>query len=129
MIDDAADAVEILADDVEVDIARDDEAVAAETADDGRYDVRTRAQDEEGVVALKSVDFQRLFDAVNLDVETRAKDAVLGDEERIFAFCADCDDRIEAEAGVDADRRVDVVLERIVVVTDVVVDVVFRDER
>ena len=128
VIDHRAATVQVLADHGLRDVARDIEGVAAQATDHGGHRLAVRAEHVEGVVTFQAVDLDRFFDAVEPDVQPGAEDAVLGDDEDIVALGADGHHGVEAEAAVDADRRVDVVFELVVVAAAVGDDVVLGNE-
>ena len=111
VVDDAAPAFEVLADDRAVGhVAGDVKGIVAQAADNGGDDVAVGAQDGEVVVALQAVDFDRL-DVLVADVQPGAEHALVGDHEVVGELGADDDHLVEAGAAVEIDRRVDVVLD------------------
>ena len=104
------------------DVAADIDRIAAETADDCGDDVLVGRQHVERVIALEAVDFER-FGAGDADRETRAVDAVLGDDEHVVELGAEHHDLVEARAAVDVDGRIDVVLDHVVIGTAIDLDV------
>ena len=110
------------------DIASNEELIAAQPADQRGDHILACAEDKECVVAFETVDFDRLFDAVDTDIQPGAEHAVFRDHEIIIGFRADHSDRIKACAAIDAERRVDVVVDRIIAGAGVQQQIVGGDE-
>ena len=112
MRDHARAAQQVAADDGTGDVAHDLDDVVAKTADYGGDDLRAGAQDEDRVIALEGIELGAL-DIRELHVQARAEDAFPGDHEAVVERCAQHHDLVEARAAVEADRRVDGIVDRV----------------
>ena len=93
-------------------VARDEDGIRAQSAQDPCRQIGVRRLDKEAVVALAAVDLQRL-DPHERHVQAAAEDAVLGDDKVVAELGAEDDHGIQAVAAVDRHGRVDRVLHEV----------------
>ena len=96
------------ADDGESHVSRHANRIVAEMADHRRHHARTRAEDEEVVVALHPVDLERLRIHIG-GVDAGAEDAGVGDDEVVAELGSQDRDVVEPVAAVDRHASVEVV--------------------
>ena len=94
------------------DVAHHVDRVAAQPADHRGDDIRARAEDVDRVVAFERIQL-RALDVHERHVQARAEDAFARDDEIVVERRAEHHDPVEARAAVDADRRVDRVVDRV----------------
>ena len=118
MVDGAADAQQIVADDIHIDITSYIESVAAAVADQHSSPLITGAEHIEIVIPLHSIQSD-LLDVLVTDVQASAIHTILGDHEVIMEFGADYHNSIFTISTIDADRCIDDIIDLVIALTAV----------